>query len=430
VSLTDPPRELVTILDRTAFRYGHQGSTKRLSQIATAWGQLGSGVTLIRSDLKFASSDGALARAAFPGEVVDVPPSAPLQFLHSSKTLRPLATQLKQYFNLPQYHWSPTLLDRELRTRIASTPGLIWAVCKGSIENMKFGASLARETRRPWVVSLHDPPTGLLRDGEVQEPILANVAPLFDSCAHICTTSATLRDVLIERLRIAPDHITNIPLREEPRPAIAARYVPDPLAMARDGSTFVIVHAGQLHGDASPGLRSLRPLLEAIRLIRISRREPDISIVSMGMGAGHAEAVRYAGALGLDGTFMALGSQERSTVDMLESTADAVIIVQGEAQRHQLPSKVFDLLALDRPILALVPEGSEVERILTSSGRALVAPPTDVAAIARHVTTMISGGFSPSAPTADHGRLMDGYRLESLPGQLLDVMARVNAQVA
>lgn len=419
---------LVTIIDRTALRYGYQGSTRRLAQLATAWSKIGHEAMLVRSDLRFASADGPLARANFPGTVTDVPSSVPLQFLHSSSVMRPITQRAKKFLSLPQYHWKPSMLDRDVRDRVGASSGMIWAVCKGSIENLKFAEMLSRETGRPWVVSLHDPPTGLVLQGELQESVRQNIAPLFGSAAHICTTSVTLRELLIDQMRISPDRITNIPLRAEPRLSTTAIQASETNFLGGPrGEGLTLVYAGQLHGDSRPGLRSLRPLLDAIRLVQSLRQDVRVSVVSMGMGAGHEEAARHAAGLGLDDAFVQLASQEQSTAAKLEAIADAVILLQGEAQRHQMPSKVLDLLAGDRPILALVPEGSEVERVLRSSGKALIARPRDVATVAQHIMTLAAGAFAPAAPATDHDSLMDGYRLESLPTQLLEVMEQAGA---
>lgn len=419
---------LVTIIDRTAFRYGYQGSTRRLVQLATAWSKIGHKAMLVRSDLRFASADGPLARANFTGTVTDVPPSAPLQYLHSSSVMRPITQRAKKFLSLPQYHWKPSMLDRDVRDRVGASSGMIWAVCKGSLENLKFAEMLSRETGRPWVVSLHDPPTGLVLQGELQESVRQNIASLFGSAAHICTTSVTLRELLIDQMRISPDRITNIPLRAEPRLSTTALQAPETnFSGGPRDEGLTLVYAGQLHGDSRPGLRSLQPLLNAIRLVKSLRQDVRVSVVSMGMGAGHEEAARHAAGLGLDDAFVQLGSQEQSTAAKLEAIADAVILLQGEAQRHQMPSKVLDLLAGDCPILALVPEGSEVEHVLRSSGKALIAGPRDIATVAQHIMTLAEGAFAPAAPATDHDSLMDGYRLESLPTQLLEVMERAGA---
>lgn len=411
----------VIIIDRTAFRYGNQGSTRRLHQLATAWTQLGLSVSLVRSNLKFMSPDGPAARAVFPGTVIDVEPNAPLQFLHSSRLARPLLDRAKRYLDLPQYHWGPSLLDRGARAELQAAPSKIWAVCKGSIENLNFAQALSQATGHPWVLSLHDPPTGLIKDGRIEESVLERVAPLFESANHICTTSATLRDILIDGLAVLHDKITNVPLRHEPATQLRR---PRQGIWHTEGERqeLSLVYAGQLHGDANPGQRSLRPLIDAIQILRAVRPDARLFVVSMGMGAGHEQAQRYASELGLENTFIALGSQEQDSVRNFEANAGAVIVVQGEAQRHQMPSKVFEVLESDRPILALVPIGSEVERVLRSSGQALIAGPNDVSTIVQHLATLVDGRFAPAEPESGHEALMNDYQLESLPSQLLEIL--------
>lgn len=413
----------ILVLDRTAFRFGYQGSTQRLTQLAAAWQTLGFAVSLLRADLPFLTPDGPRVCREFPG-VVHALGRMPL---NSSAVLtsnrRPLPVPLSRFVRPPEQSWiSVDCVIEGLRLQPRDEL-VIWSVCKGSLENVHLARGLAQALRVPWVVSLHDPPTGLFNGNHLNRERWESLLPLLGSANHICTTSQTLRQLIIEDLRFPAGRISNVPLRAE----VAARDAGDglpilPAAAASGRRPFTLFYAGHLHGESKAGQRSLRPLLEALRVLRT--RDPTIHVLvrSVGSGSGHQEARRLARRMGLLDAFVTHGPMTREAVHGLELAAGASLVLQGESQRHQMPSKLFHVLSLDRPVLGLVPNGSEAESVLYSSGRALVAAPADVDAIAKCISRLAMGDFALAGSHPEPGQLPADYQIETLPGQLRQIL--------
>jgi hypothetical protein len=417
-----PPR--IWIIDRTAFLYGYQGSTRRLHQLGHAWQELGHDVHLIRSALKFRANDGEAARELFPGTCHDIEPRRRVRLLETSRIAQVVARRVPFAARMSRKNWAVHGIDRPKR-ELMKCPSVFWGVCKGTLENAVLAASLSNATGHPWVLSLHDPPIGLLGDG-LDDNVRHTFEHLLESAAHVCTTSATLRDVLVQKFNLSENAVTNIPLRVDTH-ALLKRWSSPELgrddARLKDKSmVFRLSYAGQLHGNLSTERRSLIPIIDALVLLRVKRPSLDVEILLMGMGTGHDEAIAYARDRNVPHFITYLGSQTEVGVKYIEQEVDAYIILQGESQRHQLPSKVFEILASGKPILALAPEGSELDLLLRASGQALASRPNDEETIINNLATLLSGDWTPHEPSPDFFHLIDRYRLETLPAQLSAVL--------
>ncbi|HEX4163863.1 MAG TPA: glycosyltransferase [Bryobacteraceae bacterium] len=128
----------------------------------------------------------------------------------------------------------------------------------------------------------------------------------------------------------------------------------------------VLAHVGELYGgrDASPILRSLR------RLIDQQRIHPGEILV-------HLAGPAVAGSVP-DAAFMEMAAAEgwlrldsdrvpQQTAHLIIQTANYLLLIQPQTAL-QVPGKLFEYLQIGRPILALVPPDSPVERILAKSG--------------------------------------------------------------
>ena len=417
----------VLVLDRTAFRMGWQGSTPRLIQLAGGFLDLGMTVELVRSGGAFGAEDGAEAVNAFPGDVVELP----LNLLERLSVPGPLGRILRRSaasmaVTPGRIGWRSARIETRVRpargTARSQRLTLVWAVCKGTLENARAAATLARRLGMPWVVSFHDPPTELYLAGRLRTRPRLRAANLIRAADVVCTTNQDLRSALIGDLGLEPERCINIPFR---LPSSPHESIP-PIGAQRDiaRETLVLVYAGRLHGDAVPGQRSLVPLLEGIAALRGIPGTPTVVLRSAGSGDGFTEAAAAAARLGIVDAYEHLGVLSIDDVQRLHDGSDATLLVQGSTQRMQLPNKTFELLALPRPILALVPRGSEVERVLTVTGKAVVvdveAQTPEITAGLQRLFSLRHQGSVPPPETLD-AELAD-YDPRTLPSQLLEVV--------
>lgn len=370
-----PAGARVLMLDRTAFRMGWQGSTSRLIQLACGFLAIGATVELVRSGGAFVAEDGAEAMSAFPGDVLELPLNL-IERLSLPGPLGPLLRRSAARVNVNpgRIGWRATRIEPRVRSAGRGArpqpPTLIWAVCKGTLENARAAATLARHLGVPWIVSFHDPPIEVYLAGRLQSRPRIRAVSLIRDADVVCTTNRDLRSAMIGDLGLEPERCINIPFRlstspQESIPPIDARG-------STERETLTLVYAGRLHGQAVPGQRSLVPLLEGIAALGRMPGTPTIILRSAGSGDGFAEAAAAAARLGIGDAYEHLGVLSARDVTQLHENSDAAVIVQGATQRMQLPNKTFELLAHPRPILALVPHGSEVEHVLTVSGKAVI----------------------------------------------------------
>jgi glycosyltransferase involved in cell wall biosynthesis len=136
---------------------------------------------------------------------------------------------------------------------------------------------------------------------------------------------------------------------------------------------FVVLYMGA-HG-ISHGLSSV---LDAAALLH---DDPDIVLVFVGEGAEKAKLMRQAGAMGLRRVRFYSG-QPKAVTPAWYAAANVVLVpLRGVPLFEQfIPSKMFEIMACGRPIVASV--RGEARTILERSGGALIVEPEDAAAIA------------------------------------------------
>lgn len=137
---------------------------------------------------------------------------------------------------------------------------------------------------------------------------------------------------------------------------------------------FVVLYSGNL--GRKQGLESL---LAAARHLRDARH---VRIVIVGNGAEQPELVRRAAEMQLDNvTFRPLQPMER--LSELLATADVSVIPQKRAVTDiVLPSKLCNILASARPVVAAAPETSDLAMILRDGDCGILVEPEDGAQLA------------------------------------------------
>jgi glycosyltransferase involved in cell wall biosynthesis len=181
-----------------------------------------------------------------------------------------------------------------------------------------------------------------------------------------------------------------------------------------DGRPAALIHAGALYGDrtavgllkalARPELRG-RVRLELVGVIDPETRRaldavPDLE-VTLGPPVSWEDAI------------------ERTVA------ADVAVIINTPGTGGdigQVPGKIYEVLALGRPVLALMRDTSEAARLLKRFGQGLgLAPPDDPAAIAAAIERVLEHPPSPVPPEALAE--FDRDRIASRYAALLDELA-------
>jgi glycosyltransferase involved in cell wall biosynthesis len=164
-------------------------------------------------------------------------------------------------------------------------------------------------------------------------------------------------------------------------------------AMPLDGRRATFVHAGALYGD-----RTALGLLTALERPALRGR---VRLELVGV-IDHKTRRARAMAHEIDVTIEPPVSWEAAIERTLAADFAVVINTPGTGgDIGQVPGKIYEVLALGRPVLALMRPGSEAARLLERFGQATgLAPPDDPAAIAAAIERLLADPPEPVPPEA------------------------------
>ncbi len=141
----------------------------------------------------------------------------------------------------------------------------------------------------------------------------------------------------------------------------------------RRGERFVVLHAGSFFGERSP-----RPFLEAVAALG------DPRVVARFLGDLRPADRAWALDLGLGDRLEIDGFRpHRETLAAMKAADVLLLLVPRAGGRglSVLSGKVYEYLASERPVLALVPPEGAAAELLRETGAAWIADPDDPAAI-------------------------------------------------
>ncbi len=145
------------------------------------------------------------------------------------------------------------------------------------------------------------------------------------------------------------------------------------------GKRFRITHTGSFFGRRDP-----RPFLTALA-------ESGLDVQARFVGDFRPADREWAEGLGLGDRLELLDFVPRRRALELQRDSEALLLLIPEADgRGQgvLSGKVFEYLATERPILAVVPEDGAAATLIEETGAGVVAPPDDPVAIAAALTSL------------------------------------------
>jgi glycosyltransferase involved in cell wall biosynthesis len=269
--------------------------------------------------------------------------------------------------------WQATPHLRGTDVLVASSPTL-FAVVAAWLLSLRLRIPFVFEVRDLWPAIFAD--LGVIRSGtliralELLELFLYRKSGAVVTVTHAFAADIARRGIPTAKLHVVPNGVDLKAFQPGP---------PDPGLRARlgigdgIGDGLAVLYCGA-HGIS----HALSRVLDvALRL----RADPRFHFVFVGEGAEKESLEAKARALALENvTFR--DAMPREEVPALYRTADVVLVPLRAVPlfRSFIPSKMFEILACGRPILASL-EGEAAE-ILRASGGALVVPPEDVDALA------------------------------------------------
>jgi len=241
---------------------------------------------------------------------------------------------------------------------------------------------VSRVRRSPWLLRIEDlyPETavsaGVLRNRSVIRFFEWMESCIYKKATHISLISESFRQNLIAK-GVPQAKLSILPVWADPQ-----RIQPMPKendfrkAHGLEGK-FVLLYSGNL-GHTS----ALEDVVEAAHLLK---DKTDIVFVLIGEGvkkkALQAEASRY----GLENMLFLPYQPREAYAEVLASADMSLVTLNLKAGNTSLPSKIFNIMASARPILAVVDSSSEVARLVGDANCGVVLPPAQPAQLAEKI---------------------------------------------
>jgi glycosyltransferase involved in cell wall biosynthesis len=294
-------------------------------------------------------------------------------------------------------------------------PNVVWATCPPQAALFAAVGALARaDARLPFVAELRDLWAGSPFFDAGGDLLARLESRAFARADAIVSVTDGCRERLLALHPEIEDRFELLPNGFDP--ALLARRRPPGRVDGSDGSRATLIHAGTLYGDRTVValLRALaRPELRervALEIVGVVDERSAAAIHATGDGGPHVRVLPPTSwATAIDRTL----------------AADIAVVINspGTGGEMALPSKLFEALALGRPVLALTGRGSETERLLTRLGHgAGCAPPDDERAIARALT-----GLLDAPPAAVDPALMTTWDRSNVAQRIAALLDRLSA---
>ncbi|HLZ26949.1 MAG TPA: glycosyltransferase family 4 protein [Chloroflexota bacterium] len=305
----------------------------------------------------------------------------------------PLRANLGHLKRFPDAHlgWLPFALAaaRRVDYDVAYTSS-------GPFTSHVVGLLLKRLSRRPWVVELRD---GWYRWNRAIFPDY----PRWRDTLERRLEAAALKNA--DRVVLVTDRMANAFRGQYDRSLPAEHFAVVPngfdraqfpeLAPGPPGDGFGVLHAGALYYG-----RSLSAVLEAARRLvstvpAFARKFSLTLLGTLDPGAraelersGLADRIRYRGQL-----------EHASTIQAMRA-ADVLLLVANTTPGAEatVPGKLFEYMAVGRPVLAIAPPDSSTADVLNQTGIGWLAPSGDPAAIASALLRVFEAHEAAIAP--------------------------------
>jgi colanic acid biosynthesis glycosyl transferase WcaI len=229
----------------------------------------------------------------------------------------------------------------------------------------------------PFIYNVQDLyPETPVQSGQLRNPVAVTILErierlMYKHAAHVSVICSGFRDNLL-RKNVAAEKVSTIPNFVDTN---FIRVLPRSNAFSREHGLedkFVVLHAGNLGY-----VYDLDGLIDAASLLRAYQ---NIVFLIVGNGVVRQRLEQRAAMLP-NVRFLPYQAQEK--LPLLRASADVqVALYRGGAGRYSMPSKVYEIMASARPVLASAETGTDLWRLITTARCGLCVEPGDVRSLA------------------------------------------------
>ncbi len=258
-------------------------------------------------------------------------------------------------------------LVRENKINVIFATGMPWtALVVGRLISKKTGIPFIADFRDPWLGNPFLKTKGKLLDW--RERICER--KIVEEAALVTANTEPLREEFVNRYpNVSADKIISLPNGFDSHDF---DHLPaSPLRNNKTPRKLILAHAGFLYGKRDPA-----PLLKALDLL--CRHHPELADVvefqQMGGITLEYDFAKRFGALIDKGIVKLLGQLPYNDCLARLAEADILVIIQP-GTKTQIPSKLYDYLCINRPILTITsPDGALGKMITETNFGALFSP--------------------------------------------------------
>jgi len=240
---------------------------------------------------------------------------------------------------------------------------------------------------------------------------------MYRAAAHISVITPCFRDNITakgvpgEKISVIPNFVDT----EFIRPLPKANGFAEEHGLA---DKFVVTHAGNLGY-----VYDLDTMLEAAALLG---GEKDILFVIVGEGVAKPTLERKAGALGLHNVRF-LPFQPLDALPWLRAASDVqVSLYKHGSARYSMPSKIYEIMASGRPLLASADRGSDLWKLVDDAACGICVEPGDATALAEAVLALHRDiARREAAGASGRRRAEQSYSRAAVASQYDDLLRRV-----
>lgn len=265
---------------------------------------------------------------------------------------------------------------------LSTVPDVVLAMTDPPIEGI-VGAAIAKLLGRPFVYNIRDLypdmaiATKVLRPGFWTDAWEDSHRRALRQAARIVVLGEDMRERIIEkginaaRITVVRDAVSFPELLPPFDPAIVREI--------REGFRFVIIHAGNIgFSGAWPALIRAAQWLEP----------ENVGLVFIGEGAMKQQVIHAAGPCR---NIRFLPFRPASEIPAVMAAGDLhVVTIKRGLEGIVVPSKMYNILAHGRPILAVATKRAEVARLAQQHDCGIVADPDDATEVARAVRSVLN----------------------------------------
>ncbi|MEJ2629704.1 MAG: glycosyltransferase [Acidihalobacter sp.] len=301
--------------------------------------------------------------------------------------------------------WRLSAVPLGLRLIRRYRPKAIWSTYPIATAHL-IAAALNRRSRLPWIADFRDPMlTGTDDIGRMtrasRERLERRVVSKADACVFVTRSAMRAYE---ERYGVVDHGLFEVIPNGFDEDVVGARLARDRLGYlgaTRRVGPLRLLHSGALYANG----RSPEPLFRALAALRqrgeISSANLHVVLRGSGPEAVRASYVAMLEHYGIADLVELVPAFERSAALREQLSADGLLLLQGSQFNVQIPAKVYEYLAIGKPIFALTDPAGETARLLESGEGGTVADIGDAAQTEKRLLEFIreveAGSFVPLA---------------------------------